>query len=154
MGLDQAVRRMTPELAAKILKGQELELEWEDLTDQQREEFSLTREEYDTVEEVWTGRKENHLQRAIEQMKGQSAVNCGYLFLNRLDIALLVRSLRMVHDNHDLASAVLPTQSGFFYGSTEYDEWYFDDIKRELEDFEQILRDWDESAAYAYWAWW
>ena len=27
------------------------------------------------------------------------------------------------------AEANLPTQAGFFFGSTEYDEWYFNDVK-------------------------
>jgi hypothetical protein len=137
---------MTPEIAAKLTRRQE--------SGSADAEGDLSDEEYSMIEDVWTGRKENHIQRAIEQMKGQSAVNCGYLFLNREDIALLVESLRTVNENPDYASAVLPTQNGFFFGGTQYDEWYFEDIKRELVDFEQILKDWDESAAYAYWAWW
>ena len=28
----------------------------------------------------------------------------------------------------DLAQELLPTQSGFFFGSTDYDEWYFHDV--------------------------
>ena len=31
--------------------------------------------------------------------------------------------------DHSLADDLLPTQSGFFFGSTEYDEWYFRDLE-------------------------
>ena len=37
-----------------------------------------------------------------------------------------------VMDNPDQASALLPTQSGFFFGGTEYDEWFFKDIESTL----------------------
>ena len=33
-----------------------------------------------------------------------------------------------VLDNQDIAEAYLPTQSGFFFGCTDYDEYYLDDI--------------------------
>ena len=146
MGLDQALRRMTPEIAAKLVK-------WMD-SGSADAEGDLSDEEYNTIEDVWTGRKENHIRRAIEQMKGMSAVNCGYLFLSREDVERLVGLLKEANANHELAHTLLPTQSGFFFGSTEYDEYYFEDIKRELADFEQVLNDWDEKSVYAYWEWW
>jgi hypothetical protein len=31
------------------------------------------------------------------------------------------------------ASETLPTMAGFFYGSTDYDEWYLDDVKDVIE---------------------
>lgn len=39
--------------------------------------------------------------------------------------------------DHALASDLLPTQEGFFFGGTEYDEWYFKD----LEDTIKMLRE-------------
>lgn len=34
-----------------------------------------------------------------------------------------------VLDDNSKAEDLLPTQSGFFFGPTEYDEWYFSDLK-------------------------
>lgn len=34
---------------------------------------------------------------------------------------------------------LLPTQSGFFFGSTEYDSWYKDDIVKTLNELEKIF---------------
>lgn len=30
--------------------------------------------------------------------------------------------------DHSLASSLLPTQAGFFFGSTDYTDWYFNDV--------------------------
>lgn len=37
-----------------------------------------------------------------------------------------------VRDAHDLADTLLPTKAGFFFGSTEYDEYYFENIEKTI----------------------
>jgi hypothetical protein len=152
MGLDQGIRKLTPELAAKIIKRQELE--WGEMDDEQREKWELTHEEYASMEQLWTGRKENHIHRAIEEITGQAVENCDYLLLTKRHIELLVSKLNGVSGDHGRAAELLPTQEGFFFGNTSYGEYYFRYIEEELEAFENILEAWDESAEYAYWAWW
>lgn len=41
--------------------------------------------------------------------------------------------------NQDEIAEILPTQSGFFFGSTNYDEYYLDDIKKTKEEIEKLL---------------
>jgi hypothetical protein len=48
----------------------------------------------------------------------------------------------------------LPTQPGFFFGSYEYDEWFYNDLERTQVLLEQILKDWDEDADYYYQSSW
>lgn len=43
---------------------------------------------------------------------------------------------------------ILPTASGFFFGGTEYDEWYFDGIQNTIEILEGVLP--DTTADYYY----
>lgn len=38
-----------------------------------------------------------------------------------------------------MASSVLPTQQGFFFGSYDYDEWYMDDMKNTITQLDKIL---------------
>lgn len=40
-----------------------------------------------------------------------------------------------------LANELLPPQSGFFFGSTEVDEWYIQDLKYTVERIQKILGD-------------
>ena len=42
--------------------------------------------------------------------------------------------------NHDVAKEELPTASGFFFGGTEYDEYYFDIIKYTLKIVNNLLK--------------
>lgn len=46
-------------------------------------------------------------------------------------------------------TAVLPTQSGFFFGSTDYDEWYKEDIEETIRQLEALDLD-DAWAEYYY----
>lgn len=44
-----------------------------------------------------------------------------------------------VIDKPEICEELLPTQSGFFFGDTEYDEWYIDDIKYTKDRLQAIL---------------
>lgn len=41
------------------------------------------------------------------------------------------------------AQEIMPTERGFFFGSTEYDEWYVHDLKEVLEKFSKLLETFD-----------
>lgn len=47
-----------------------------------------------------------------------------------------------------LAEGLLPTQGGFFFGSTEYDECYLEDLKETVSQLEPLLDDEDGSFYY------
>lgn len=38
-----------------------------------------------------------------------------------------------VLDNHELAKELLPTMRGFFFGNTDYNEYYFEDVQSVLD---------------------
>jgi hypothetical protein len=67
----------------------------------------------------------------------------------------LVNDCKRVLDNHDLAEVLLPTKSGFFFGSTEYDDWYFDTIEETYNDVKRILNtfDFENRDIYYYESW-
>jgi hypothetical protein len=47
---------------------------------------------------------------------------------------------------------LLPTASGFFFGGTEYDEWYYNDVSRTIVLFEELLK--EEGGDFYYQASW
>lgn len=57
----------------------------------------------------------------------------------------------VIHDP-SVAQELLPTQSGFFFGSTDYNEWYIEDLKHTKEILEAALA--DKDAAYYYQSSW
>lgn len=42
-------------------------------------------------------------------------------------------------EDSSVAEELLPTASGFFFGSTEYDEWYIEDVKYTIEVIKDVL---------------
>ena len=62
----------------------------------------------------------------------------------------LVDCITRVLESKDLADDVLPTQKGFFFGSYDYDEWYFDELVRTKHDLEiELNKDSDEEYTYS-----
>lgn len=58
-----------------------------------------------------------------------------------------------VYDNTEMLQEILPTQDGFFFGSTEYDEWYKQDVENTIKMLEEELTS-DSSDYYIYEASW
>ena len=53
-----------------------------------------------------------------------------------------------------LAPKLFPSCSGFFYGSTGYDEWYIDDLKSIQKIFAKILEEWNDKEYEFYYQSW
>ena len=54
----------------------------------------------------------------------------------------------------EYAASLLPTQSGFFFGSTDYDEYYFSDVKNCLREMKQYLKLFKgEGTGYVVFSW-
>ena len=63
---------------------------------------------------------------------------------DKSDIEELISRCDKVLADHSLAQELLPTQSGFFFGSTDYDEWYFEDVEDCKQQMEKLLSMYDE----------
>jgi hypothetical protein len=51
---------------------------------------------------------------------------CGQYPVSEENLLDLLRVVTEVLDDHSKADKLLPTQSGFFWGNAEYDDWYFE----------------------------
>lgn len=60
-------------------------------------------------------------------------------YINKDQVTELRDRCRRVLDDHSLAEDLLPTMSGFFFGSTDYDEYYFGDVEEVLKYCEESL---------------
>ena len=61
-------------------------------------------------------------------------------WVEREDLIDLIDRCEKVLKDHSLAPVLLPTQSGFFFGSTEYDRWYFSDVRDCLKQMKRLLK--------------
>ena len=57
-------------------------------------------------------------------------------------------------DNHNLAEVLLPTESGFFFGNTDYVEMYYNDVREVREWAEDTLADVSDDEEILMYAWW
>lgn len=56
--------------------------------------------------------------------------------------------------NQETAEELLPTQAGFFFGSTDYDEWYYEGMKEILTQFGELLNRWqDDDSCFIIMSW-
>ena len=68
---------------------------------------------------------------------------CQEILVSKKDLTDLLDTLKAVDKNHVEAEDLLPTQDGFFFGGTEYDDWYFADVKDAIEMCELFLEHFD-----------
>jgi hypothetical protein len=65
--------------------------------------------------------------------------DCGDYELGRDDLEKLKAVCLEVLDDRSKAEALLPTQSGFFFGDTRYDEDYFSDLRQTVSIIDKVL---------------
>lgn len=106
--------------------------------------------------EVAYWRKANQIYQWFEQnVCNGDAENCAYYVVRKEHFEELRDVCQYVLDNKDEAKNVLPTRSGFFFGSTEYDEWYYRDLEYTIEMCNKVLQEDDFDAyIYEYFTWW
>ena len=97
-----------------------------------------------TREEVGYWRKANHIHRWFVENVQNNDDDCGCYPVSREQLDSLLRTCRRVLDFRHLAEDQLPRQSGFFYGNTLYDEYYYADIERTIEIIERCLSEPDD----------
>lgn len=74
-------------------------------------------------------RKANAIHAYIVDHFAAGRDNCQEIELGVDELKELKAVVDEVLADHSKASEKLPTRSGFFFGSTEYDEWYFKGLK-------------------------
>ena len=84
-------------------------------------------------EEVGYWRKANQIHSWFVDNVQDGVDDCGEYCVNYDTLSKLLDLCKKVQNDHSLAESLLPVTSGFFFGSTNYDEWYFEQIKNTIE---------------------
>jgi len=71
--------------------------------------------------------------------------------INIYDEALveLYDTLKQVNMDHSKAEELLPTTSGFFFGSTDYDDYYFQEVEQTIEVLKPYVKSINEGTSRA-----
>ena len=84
-------------------------------------------------------RKSNQIHNWFVENIGDGVDECQKMFVNRESLENLRDVCNQVLADNSLAPELLPTASGFFFGSTEFDEYYFGDLKQTVEIIDRCL---------------
>jgi len=84
-------------------------------------------------------RKSNQIHKWFVDNVQDGEDNCEEYYVDREQLQELVDLCKQVLADHSKAEELLPGQEGFFFGGTEYDEWYFQDIEHTVEMLEELL---------------
>lgn len=77
-------------------------------------------------------RKVNFLVGFFENL-GLNVENQDSIYVSKENVLELIERCKLVLENRSLAEVLLPVTEGFFFGSTDYDNHYFNDVKDVLE---------------------
>jgi hypothetical protein len=99
-------------------------------------------------------RKSNQIHKwFVDHVQG-GVDNCEEYRVTRDQLQLLVDNCKLVLMNKEEAPNLLPPQEGFFFGSYEYDEYYFGDIQDTIEQLEKVLNEYPEDWDFQYQSSW
>ena len=96
---------------------------------------------YNKESEVGYWRKANQIHKwFVDNVQGGED-DCSPYPVTRDQLEKLLTAVYYVQKNPSTASEHLPTGAGFFFGSTEYGTWYWEDINQTKHILEQALAD-------------
>lgn len=90
-------------------------------------------------EEFGYWRKANHIHKWFVDNVQNKVDDCETYYVSRDQLSELAEVCRQVLNDPQTASQLLPTANGFFFGSTEYDEYYMNDVQDTLKICEEAL---------------
>lgn len=92
-------------------------------------------------DEIAYWRKFNALHSWFVENVQDNVDDCGLYPISRGELVDLISLLERVRDEKN--TSLLPTKSGFFFGSTEYDESYWEDVSLSIDKLKNILEKFD-----------
>ena len=80
--------------------------------------------------------------------------NCGHHQITVDDLKNLREDCVKVLNDHSLAKELFPVMRGCFFGSYDYDEYYFEDLEWTKNKLDELLNEDLENEELYYFAWW
>jgi hypothetical protein len=104
-------------------------------------------------------RKANQVHKWFSELSlrksGEELDNCEDLIVTIEDLKELRDLCIAVLADKSKAEEHLPTQTGFFFGSQAYGDWYFGQLEETVEGINRVLEDEsDFEDGFIYYAWW
>ena len=99
-------------------------------------------------------RKANQVHKYFVDNCADGKDECQNTYVEREHLEDLLNRCETVMKDRSRAEELLPSQSGFFFGSTEYDEWYYQELEYTIPILKKILKDAPKEWEFEYRASW
>ena len=101
-------------------------------------------------------RKANQIHQWFVDNCGRGEDDCRPYYVQREQLQELLQTCKEIKKakHPDVANDLLPPQSGFFFGSYEIDEWYWEQIDDTIAQLEKVLTEVPEGWDFYYQASW
>ncbi len=106
--------------------------------------------------EVCYWRKANQIRQwFVDNCDYPADGNCDEAEVTKENLEALIDTCRKVIENPKLANELLPCSRGFFFGSQDYDKWYFEDLEHTIITCEDVIKstNWEKEIV-TYSDWW
>jgi hypothetical protein len=109
----------------------------------------------EVVEEVGYWRKANQIHKWFVDAVQDGQDDCKEYRVDYEQLRDLLNACEDVLDDHSKAEQLLPTGSGFFFGNTDYDDYYFEQVQNTYDILMSIMSAPDaDEAEYIYQSSW
>lgn len=151
MGLDMYLERKT------YVKN------WDHMTQDERTEITLKGKKTkgikperikEIIEEVGYWRKANHIHKWFVDNVQDGEDDCNPYYVSKEQLRELLNLCKKIDKDHSLAEELLPTQGGFFFGDTNYDDYYFQSIVDTITMLEKVVKESDDNGSFYYQSSW
>jgi hypothetical protein len=88
--------------------------------------------------DVFYWRKSNHIHKYFVDNCQDGIDDCRISYVEHEVLEELLDICKKIEENKSLAESLLPTQEGFFFGNTEYDEYYYESITKTRKMLEKL----------------
>lgn len=109
------------------------------------------------MEEILYWRKANQIFNWFEKRLAPNGIeNCKHYSVSIDDLECLYEDITTVLKDHSKASSVLPTTNGFFFGSTNYGEYYYSVLESTANNLHDLIANESitEDDELEFMAWW
>ncbi|MGR8808934.1 hypothetical protein [Leuconostoc citreum] len=103
---------------------------------------------------LYSWRKANQIRQWFVSHFDQDADAQVRISLNEGTIKALIAEIKIVLQKPDVAPHLMPTSDGFFFGSTDYDDDYFEELKDTLQYLENNFEYDPDNEQLFYTEWW
>lgn len=124
---------------------------WDHMEDSEKHQISITKGGCSTAielkrishitEQVAYWRKSNQIHKWFVENVQNGVDDCGDYHVSEDDLKELLNQCEQIFKDPDKGKELLPTQSGFFFGGTEYDEYYHGDIHDTIKVLKKLLKE-------------